>query len=542
MASRAKIVFIPAVGSTGYPMDKVLLVEKYSGWSYNTNDYVEDGYIYTDTATNISTINSSYWVKFRPVAGYKFQSVHKTNSAGTSNSGEFEIASDGSVTIYPWNSGTATIISNYLYFDVIENTETTYTVNETLENCTSNNTGEYVAGSEVTINLTCNDGFLFEDVPVLTMGSETLNFTVSEDKKTATITFTITDNVSIVASAVYPPHTLITELQNCTCNYSGTIPHGRVNVVITANDGYVLNGVVYVQVNHISHNYNNFTDGDTVCSFTIDVETSDVTIRAEAIKKTEQLSTFTNLYKMTNETLNELAKVRFYDVGGSSAEIVDYGRFITNLMKIPFELPESMIAGQGSVILGNYDSNVQADILQTYILNVSLGTITVPEKYKNIYDYKDTNCILHLPCSENMVIPTEYVINHTLTIEYKLDLYSGNCTVNIISDFTDEIVDSKTFNIGVQIPFMQEQNNTVVSTVKNIIDNNVKTAFIEVVRNIPYNVNSVFGNETVDYGTLENYSGFIKVSDVLLNITATNDEKNQIEMLLRNGVYINENI
>lgn len=539
MASMAKIVFFPEIGTTNYPMEKVLLIEKYSGWNISTDNYISDGYIYTDVKPTIAEINANYWVKFRPIVGYKFQSVHKTNYDGSSNSGEFEISNDGSVIIYPWNNGTATEIRNYLFFDVIENTETTFTVTQTLENCTSNNIGEYIAGNEVKIDLTCNTNYIFDNIPVLRMGSETLNFIVSEDKTTATITFTINDNTSIVASATKPQHKLVTDLQNCTCNYSGTIPHGEVNIIIKANDGYKLNGVVNVK-NVITHGYNNFTDGDTICNIPFDVRFDGaVYIQAQAIKKTEKISTFTNLYRVTNDTLSELAKVRFRDSGSN---IVDYGTFINNLIKIPFALPDDMIADIGDIQLGNYDSNVKADVLQTYIYSVNIGKITIPEKYGNIYDYKETNCILHLPCSENMVIPTEYVINHTLTIEYKLDLYSGNCTVNIISDFTNEIVDSKTFNIGIQIPFMQEQNNSVVSTLKNIIDNGVKTAFVEVVRNIPYNVNSVFGNETIDYGTLENYVGFIKVSDILLNITATNDEKNQIEMLLKNGVYINENI
>lgn len=539
MASRAKIVFFPKLVTSNYPMEKVLLIEKYSGWNISTDNYISNGYIYTDVKPTIAEINANYWVKFRPIVGYKFQSVHKTNYDGSLNSGEFEISNDGSVIIYPWNNGTATEIKNYLFFDVIENSETTFTVTQTLENCTSNNIGEYVAGNEVKIDLTCNTNYIFDTIPVLTMGSETLKFIVSDDKTTATITFTINDNTSIVASATKPQHKLVTELQNCTCNYSGTIPHGEVNIIIKANDGYKLNGVVNVK-NVITHGYNNFTDGDTICNIPFDVRFDGaVYIQAQAIKKTEQISTFTNLYRVTNDTLSKLAKVRFRDSGSN---IVDYGTFINNLIKIPFALPDDMIADIGDIQLGNYDSNVKADVLQTYIYSVNIGKITIPEKYGNIYDYKETNCILHLPCSENMVIPTEYVINHTLTIEYKLDLYSGNCTVNIISDFTNEIVDSKTFNIGIQIPFMQEQNNSVVSTLKNIIDNGVKTAFVEVVRNIPYNVNSVFGNETIDYGTLENYVGFIKVSDILLNITATNDEKNQIEMLLKNGVYINENI
>ena len=536
MANRAKIQFFPKVGTTDYAMDKVNLIEKYSGWTYNTDDYVTDGYIYTNEESSIDTVNSNYWVKFKPASGYKFVSVHKTNSTGTSNSGEFTIESDGSVVVYPWNSGTATIVNNYLYIELAESTETSFTVTENLTNCTSDAETDYKENTDVTITLTCDTDYIFDVAPTVSMGDSTINFTVSDDKTTATANFIITSNIVVNASAVHKPYTLTTVLENCTCNYADVIPHGTVTIVVTANEGYQLNGVVSVTYNHITHTYDNFTDDNTVFTLTIEV-TGEVELEAQAIKKVEQISTFTNLYKVTNDNLNELSKVRFIDVNGST---VDYGSFITNLMKIPFAISDEMIGSQADIQLGNYDSNVSADLLQRYVLSVSIGHITVNEKYNNVYDYKDTTCILHLPYAENMTLQTEYVMNHTLTIEYKIDLYSGNCTVNIISDFTNEIVDSRTFNIGVQIPFMQEQNNSIVNSVKNVIDNGVKTAFIEVTRNIPYNVNSVFGNDTVDFGTLENYAGYIKVSDIILNIGATNDEKDEIENLLKNGVYINE--
>ena len=188
MSSRAKIIFFPQLGNENYPMNKINIVEKYPSWSMSTENFATDGYVYTDTKTNISDVNSNYWVKFKPVSRYKFQSVHKTNSGGTSNSGEFTIENDGSVVVYPWNSGTATIINNYLYFDLIENVETRYTVTKNLENCISDSNNDYAENESVTINLSCNTGYIFDTIPSIIMGSETLQFTVSEDKRTATIT------------------------------------------------------------------------------------------------------------------------------------------------------------------------------------------------------------------------------------------------------------------------------------------------------------------------------------------------------------------
>lgn len=540
MSNRAKIVFYPKNGSTGFCLDKLKIVEKYSGWSYNTDNFATDGYVYTDTKTSITEVNSNYWLKLKAINGYKICDCHKTNSGDTSNMGDFEILEDNTVIVYPWNSGTATIVTNYLHIAVEEDTSNKHEVTHNLENCTCDCLAEYEHNTDVSITLSANEGCLFDIIPVLKMGDDTLSFIVSEDKTTATINFTIIADV-VITGITNQYYTITANMTNCTCDKS-VVKGGNQTITIIANDGYQLNSniVLYDAGTSVTSSYSNFTDENTKCVITHNVE-GNLRITATAIKKTEKLSGFTNLYQVTNNVLTDLSKVRFYKMSETS-QVVDYGSFITNLYKLPFELPDTMIADIGSIQLGNYDTRVDSDILANYVYLVPLGNITVQEKYNNVYDYKDVLCRLHLPYCDSIDLQTEYVMNHTISILYKIDLYSGNCTVIVISNFTNEPVATKTFNIGAKIPFMQVQNNSVVNSIDNILDNNVFTPFIEVVRGIPYNVDTIFGQETVDFGTLENYKGYLKVSDVELNINAPNEEKSEIEMLLKNGVFINEKI
>lgn len=540
MASRAKIVFYPKNNETGYCFDKLKIVDKYSGWSYNTDDFAVDGYVYTDTKTSISDVNSNYWLKLKATNGYKICDCHKTNSSDTSNMGDFDIQEDNTVIVYPWNNGTATIVTNYLHIAVEEDTSNKHEVSHNLENCTCNCLAEYEHNTNVSLTLSANDGCLFDSTPVLKMGNDTILFTISEDKTKATINFTIIADVVIngVANQYY---TITTNLTNCTCDKS-VVKGGTQTITIIANKNYQLNSniVLYDAGNCITSSFSDFSDENTKCIITHNVY-GNLRITATAIKKTEKLSGFTNLYQVTNNVLNDLSKVRFYKLSETS-EIVDYGSFITNLYKLPFELPETMIADIGSIQLGNYDTDIKSDILSNYVYLVSLGNITVNEKYHNVYDYKDVMCRLHLPYCDSIDLQTEYIMNHTINILYKVDLYTGICNVIIISDFTNEPVATKSFTIGSKIPFMQVQNNSIVNNIDNVLDNNVFTPFIEVIRGIPYNVETIFGQETVDFGTLENYKGYLKVSDIKLNVNATNEEKNEIEMLLKNGVFINETI
>ena len=218
------------------------------------------------------------------------------------------------------------------------------------------------------------------------------------------------------------------------------------------------------------------------------------------------------------------------------------GQYITALFKIPFEIPTDLITDEKrNIVLGKFDTNVSANGLTTYNMVVDIGVITVPEKYENVYDYIDTECILNLPYFDKVYLSNEFVIGQTVRIEYIIDLYSGNATCNIYSSFTGGIVESTNGVICCNIPFVQKTNNSVVGLISNINKNIIDTAYIEVIRNKPYNVETVFGAETIDFGVIGDYTGYIEVSDVVLNSNATNEEKNEITNLLKEGVTINEN-
>lgn len=195
---------------------------------------------------------------------------------------------------------------------------------------------------------------------------------------------------------------------------------------------------------------------------------------------------------------------------------------------------------KSTIILGNYDSNVESTLLNNYSCEIDLGTITVEEKYNNVYDYLNTTCTLRLPFFNPIIIDTDNVIGKTITIKLVIDFYSGNVTVNIYSTFTNSIIESQTTNIVTQIPFIQKQNNSIVNQLSNVYKNLIDTAQIEVFRNVPYYTNSIFGKNTIDYDLISNVTGYCEISDIDLTTTATNEEKEQIKTLLKQGVFINE--
>lgn len=430
----------------------------------------------------------------------------------------------------------------YLYVAIDEEFSTKYTITNNNTNCVCNSEikTEYEKNENITLEFTANNGYAFKgnNVILTTSAINNVSVTYSDDRKTITLTGAIIGNliVNVTADTVYTV-SITGTLKNCTCNYSNgeVITDDKPDIILTANNGYEFDGEFSYKYGAITSFFNDSTDKITLTTSISNGYNYTLNDEYNAVKKVEKIGEFTRLYNPVESELTELAKVRFQND-------VDMGQYITALFKIPFEIPTDLITEEKrNIVLGKLDTNVTANGLTTYNMVVDVGTITVPEKYENVYDYIDTECILNLPYFDKVYLSNEFVIGQTLRIEYIIDLYSGNATCNIYSSFTGGIVESTNGVICCNIPFVQKTNNSVVGLISNINKNIIDTAYIEVIRNKPYNVETVFGAETIDFGVIGDYTGYIEVSDVVLNSSATNEEKNEITDLLKEGVTINEN-
>lgn len=426
-----------------------------------------------------------------------------------------------------------TMVANVptVYYDV-----TTYLANVSAD---ENNPVKVEENTNFTLVFHANNGY---KINTITCNIGTV--VISDDKLTATITGVATENISVTATGKKIHYVYITgELNNCACNYENgeEITDDKI-VTITANTGYTFKGV-YTYKNLDTALTNQFSKNEEQTILTIDNVATwnsydiDLNSYYGATKESELVSTFVNLYRVTNSEMKQLAVARFVDNEGTT---VDYGEFITQLYVLPFEISRDIIGERDNIILGNYDSKVESTMLIDSKLYIDGGLITVPNKYNNVYDYLNTTCTLRLPFFNPIILDVDNVINKTISIQYIIDLYSGNCTVNISSSFTGEIIHSETTNIVTQIPFIQKQNNSIVNQLSNANENLIDNAFIEIVRNIPYYANDIFGKATIAFDTVGSVTGYCEISDIQLITTATNEEKEEIETLLKNGVFIKE--
>ena len=483
-------------------------------------------YTYTETLQNIVSDGAKSYN-----AGDTF-TIHYTANDGylidslTSNIGTVTIAD---------NKKSAVLAGNATGNIVVEGVATarqSYTYTETLQNIVSDGAESYNAGDTFTIHYTANDGCLIDS---LTSNIGTV--TIAGDKRTAILAGNATGNIVVegVATTEYGTILITGSFVHCSCNYSDgeTISPSKPRLEIVADDGFIfLNVFKYKQAGVTK--YLNKSDDNKMLYKDLDTRGLNLNDVYTAVTAPKTMTSFVHLYKTNDNELSALAKARFKDVSGNT---VDYGQYISALYRIPVDL--SNITGDTSnIMLGQYDSMVASTLLNQYLLDIDGGTINIPEKFNNAYDYLNTECILHLPFLDEINLPPHYVVNQTINIKYKLDLYSGTLTASIYSSYLNSIVANISGIIVTNIPFIQKQTDNVVNSLTSVFTNLIPTAFMEVTRNIPYDSINVFGKECVDFDMIGNKTGYLKCDNVSLVSKATKNEKDEIMSLLKDGIIL----
>lgn len=462
-------------------------------------------------------------------------------------------------------AGTATITGNATK-DVeivgIAKNVFVYTNNGTFENCSCNYTNGETFDTNKPVEVTANTGYYFRGTYyVIFPDNDSLSpvqFTISQDK--TKLTYTPDDStagkdlylssrykaVELPAHYVYLSDSALgtASFVHCSCNYAnGEKLKADKVVTITADHGYFFQTdfeYAFDDMGTVTRQFTKSADGSTLTIPTPPDADVKLFQNYEAIEKIASISGFVNLYSPTADELQALSKERFYTL--SAENIVDYGQFITAVYVCPLEIPAENLGDKGTINLGKFNATTKATLLKNYRSNVPCGTISVPTKYNNVYDYINTTCTLYIPFFAPIVLQNDFVIGQTVTVDLVIDWYSGTASYNVSSTFNNAIFASGTANIVTQIPFIQKQNNTVVNQISNVANYTVDTARIEVTRNKPYTATgSIFGKPVIEFVTIGDLSGYAEFSNVELIGNATETEKKSIESLLKSGVFINGN-
>ena len=259
----------------------------------------------------------------------------------------------------------------------------------------------------------------------------------------------------------------------------------------------------------------------------------------EAVKDEiiETTGGFTNIYKADYTNLLKFSnEVIIKTVGGSSGSMQSYDvtPYINNLILLPFNVPSGE---KSNIVAGNEIFKTQLTTVDNNYLNVNLGSITVPETYKNGYDYYNVKTRLMLPYTNMVELDPVHVINQTISIKYIVNVVNGDTTINLLNG--DDLFYSEQVNLASDVPFISNARKgtqyAVINRLKTVFKNSINQAYIIIEQPTPI-LNSEY-YPTNEKGTLKGYNGNVKCT-LLNNMNINSNELNTLQNILKNGVNI----
>lgn len=357
----------------------------------------------------------------------------------------------------------------------------------------------------------------------------------------------------------YKQYELIPTLQNASIivpeptidKYGETVYYldpDHTTITIKANDGYTFESdgslTYYIDDVGDTGEYTiKATHTDTV-TFTLPTDIKweyqvNLILKIGAVKSeiVETTGGFTNIYKADYTNLLKFSnEVIMKTVGGSSGSLQKYDvtPYINNLVLLPFNVPSGE---KSNIVAGNEVFKTQLSTVDNNYLNVNLGNITVPEIYKNGYDYYNVKTRLMLPYTNMIELEPVHVINQTISIKYIVNVVNGDTTVNLLNG--DDLFYSEQVNLASEVPFISNARKgtqyAVINRLKTVFKNNIKQAYIIIEQPSPI-LNSDY-YPTNEKGTLKGYNGNVKCT-LLNNMNINANELNALQNLLNNGVKI----
>lgn len=240
-----------------------------------------------------------------------------------------------------------------------------------------------------------------------------------------------------------------------------------------------------------------------------------------------------HVYQLDDKALEDFSTKAVETFNSGHNETYDFQKFITQLYKLPFFIPETESTGTTNILTGWYTINEPARLLNKNHYVKDLGNIKVLPVNNNGFDHNVTNCTLYLPFVSPISVSYETVLNHTVNIKYDTDLAGAKTTVNIFVD--NELYKTVQVSIIENLDLYNIYNDSINGTLSSILNNTLNSCFIKVEYNKP--IENLVSYETLEHNKLSNYTNFVKTKNANVSC-GTQEEQVEIENLLNAGVYI----
>lgn len=424
-----------------------------------------------------------------------------------------------------------------------------------------------ICGSEVTINLSANDGFYFSEAPKLEcndgMGSIlNFNFTTTQGTNPTLYTLTLSANDTQYlndytnrikgATAETPTvetYTIKISLTHATANIDSTTEYVKgqpLEIVVTAEEGYYFSVAPVFKYSLNGELVSDSLTGDGTEKPTVFTksytgqETANFSNTATVgglygeaiIIPTVDISTMYGIikaYAPTADQLKAIGDVRY--VALATGEVLDLGQYITSLRKLFIDIP--VTTTPEPVKLGGKSTGVSCLPLATDKVTINCGSVAIAETYNNVVDYTNTTIDLYLPFIGFRPLTTSKIMGRTLNIKYVVNVLTGDGVCCVYADGT--LIETFNCNLSFEVPY--KLNNEFYSSTLNI-DSSYLYGFTPFV--LIRTTQSITKPKYADSkeGLLNSFSGFVVCTRVDNTLSISDKEKDEINRLLTSGVYI----
>ena len=395
---------------------------------------------------------------------------------------------------------------------------------------------------DVPITFAAEEGYYLNNIVIDVDGKESSIFVGSQDITTKELIVKNVKPNSTVTVWGYgkqiPTDTFIYSevLLNATSSMTGkvNIERGEHTITFYANEGFAFDSVGVYTVGGRTTDF--FASGKEY-SLTINV-TGDVSVDLIAVPISDSISPFVNIYEVTRQELGELSLERFSDEyldlqTGVTSSGVDYGDMIVNLIRIPYDVPDSVVRTREPIKLGKFVTNTMSNLLDTNHIEIKLGSVKVDGTYGNVSDYKNVRVFLYIPYADRMELPIEYVMDNEIQVTLELDLFSGDGVVIVTTQNVP--IYRNMLTMSEKIPFVQLRDTNYSNKINALLYGATKPFISLETHDVVEQVALPTQKDIV----LNDLTGYVEVDRILsIETKASANEQSEIFGLLQRGVEI----
>lgn len=241
-----------------------------------------------------------------------------------------------------------------------------------------------------------------------------------------------------------------------------------------------------------------------------------------------------NVYVVTEENLDALAKVRFVQPTGENGAVVDMGDYINRIKRIYTAVP---VSGETTMMMGNYNTGITVKTPSTDRITLDFGSVTLPAPNGDLTDY-ESEFRLFLPFKGFVNISEDYA-GKEITLQYVLSIITGEGVALLSYNGT-------VFQVEEVVPSLDVIYRTLSQDVRNVGGDSWNDfalygtePYVNVIHYISRSGQRNNDNKRTQIGQI---SGFAVLDDIDPIHTANmlSDEQDLIYRALSDGIYVKQ--